>query len=194
MKGIVLPFERRVNKAEVPEVPAGMRLQARERLAELVTLAEKIYGRSFRTPSISFDLRGVVAGIAYESRHHVQLNAQLFMENEQAYYLSVIPHEWAHLVTGILHPLKKVHAHGEEWQSVMRSLGANPERYHQLDTARSTVHKQYVYFCKCKEYVFSAIRHKYAQTGRSDYQCRKCKMTLTLLSERKREPNPEAEQ
>lgn len=179
--GRLLPREIRVSKTDAHPVPEALRVKARTALAEVVERSRVLYSRAFPMPTISFDLRGRVAGKALCSKNHVQLNAQLFIENVETFLSDVIVHEWAHLVTSALY--RGSLPHGPQWQSVMRDLGVAPRRCHQMDTTNARVGRQYRYVCGCKSYAFSAIRHSYAQSGRSAYRCRKCRQVLDWADE-----------
>lgn len=176
----VLPTELSVSKNATTPVPADLKLRAKEALADAVERSRKLYGVNFPMPSISFDLRGVTAGYAISGsgRFHVQLNAQLYIENVDIFLTDTIIHEWAHLAARTLHRKKKIQSHGPEWQQVMRDLGVTPTRCHAMDTTNARVHKLFDYKCGCKTYQLTSIRHGYIQSGRSSYRCRTCRKPL----------------
>lgn len=174
-----LPREIRVSQAATPPVSEDLKLRAKQALAAAVGLSRKLYGRNFLMPTISFDLRGSTAGKAFPGKFHVQLNAQLYIENVDIFLKDTIVHEWAHIVAHALHRGTYIKPHGPEWQRVMRELGVPPTRCHRMDTTHARVHKLYDYRCKCKEYKLTSIRHGYAQSGRYSYRCPKCNNKLT---------------
>ncbi len=141
-----------------------------------VDLARKKYGTPFPYPSISFDLRGVCAGKAYDQRNHIQLNAVLLIENTKRMCEETVPHEVAHLVTRH-HFGPKQRPHGPEWQSVMHTLGVTPKRVHDMDVARARTGKTHAYACRCTTHEIGSRMHAAIRRG-VVYRCRHCKTPL----------------
>lgn len=132
-------------------------------------------GINMPMPTVSFDLRGKTAGMAYYDRQHVQLNAVLLTENGQAFIDSTVGHEVAHLASWRKYgPAGR--GHGEHWKTCMRIIGQEPRRTHQYDVTNSRVGKVFPYKCACKTYQLSARRHRRAVLG--GYTCLHCKTKL----------------
>lgn len=182
----MLPREVPFSSRKAPEVPADLRLVARERIAHAVELGNTVWGRGrppMPMPTCSFDIRGQVAGMACMSKKedsregwHVRLNAELLLGYPDAVLKETIPHEVAHLL--VAHYFGKgVAPHGSEWQRVMRSLGKEPERSHSLPTTPArVVARPYKYRCACRTYDFTAARNK------NVYQCKACGQFLQLVA------------
>lgn len=177
-----LPLEKSITQRAVAvvQVPPSLKRQAQEALAGYVRQSEGLFKKTFLMPTISFDLRGTVAGKAYLRENHVQLNAQLFVDNTAHFLNDTIAHEWAHIAARLLHAPKRIDAHGAEWRAVMSALGKVPSRCHSLDVSKSRVHATYTYRCNCKTFELSARRHNKVQRKHAAYQCQICHAYLQL--------------
>lgn len=178
-----LPQESPFTKREQPFVDAVLKERAKASLATWVNFARAKIAPGLYMPTISFDLTGTRAGIAYWRRRHIRLNAVLLLENVEHFESDVIPHELAHLLCRAAHG-KKVAPHGPEWKSFMRKLGVEPDRTHDLDTAnsrQSTLVFGYACACNAKN-CLSQLKHKRACAG-TVYRCGKCKKPLIFSSQ-----------
>jgi len=143
--------------------------------------AEQVFGRSFTTPPVTFNLKGRTAGIyrwnPVNGFCSIRLNNILLKENEDVFIEQTVPHELAHHITRVLYG--RVSPHGREWKSVMIRLGVSPTRCHDYDVTNSQVRRgtRYVYSCdKCgKEHNITAYKHSRA----SRYRC-KCHGDITF--------------
>lgn len=151
-------------------VSPDLRKRVEEKVAENIAAASAFFNQSFATPCITYKLSGTVAGRATYASHQIDLNYILLQRETEDMVNDTVPHEVAHLITGIVYPKTKGSRdckgspHGPEWQSVMRVLGVNPSRCHTLDvsdlkrvTSRSRVIR---YVCsKCKSTVRVSQKH-----------------------------------
>ena len=55
-----------------------LKMQIQRKLAETLQLAENHFQRKFPIPTISYDLRGVKAGVAYLQKNEIKFNRTLF--------------------------------------------------------------------------------------------------------------------
>ena len=58
-----------------------LKMQVQRKLAETLQLAENHFQRKFPIPTISYDLRGVKAGVAYLQKNEIKFNRTLLLEN-----------------------------------------------------------------------------------------------------------------
>lgn len=160
-----------------------------EKVSECLKIATNHYHRSFPDPTISFDLRGLVAGQANSRLWRIRINSILLQENTDDMLDSTVPHEVAHLIADKVYG--HIRAHGAEWKSVMRLLGISPNRCHRYDTTNSrvktNVKNKFCYKCNCRDMiVVGPVRHRKMQSrismGRnSGYRCRSCKGHLVFV-------------
>lgn len=186
-----LPLEKPYSKVRAQAVPEALRLRVREKVAQSVELGIAAWGRRdalpMPMPSVSFDLRGTSAGQAIRGLKdgkyfwHVRFNAELLLREPEPIVHDVVPHEIAHLL--VLYYFKKgCEPHGVEWQRVMRSLGAEPIRTHDMATTPTRVeHAAYLYRCACKDHMLTARRHNKVMARKSDYGCQLCGKRLVFI-------------
>ena len=147
--------------------------------------AEAFFKRPFRRPQVSLRLRGQKAGVAHLQENLLRFNAQLYRDNREHFLQQTVAHEVAHLVAHQLFG-PRIKPHGEEWQSIMRSVYQLPaDRCHHSEVQRRPG-TRYLYRCQCPdgEFPFTAQRHTLVGKGRR-YLCRRCKSTLVFSGERK---------
>ena len=56
-----------------------LKMQVQRKLAETLQLAERHFQQKFPIPTISYDLRGVKAGVAYLQKNEIKFNRTLFI-------------------------------------------------------------------------------------------------------------------
>lgn len=96
--------------------------------------AEKVYGRHFGMPKVSFGVKGAVAGYAYYDRHEVDFNVQIFEENRQDFLNRTVPHEVAHRIAVMVYGREQGKGHGKAWKYVMKVMfGLEPTRCHSYE-------------------------------------------------------------
>lgn len=184
-------------------VPEWLQSEVEVRVQELLIMARSAYGRSFQFPEIRYKVSGKVAGRASYQGYWMDFNAALLVDNVKYFMEHTIPHELAHLITGIMYPSifhgRKMSHHGREWKTVMVMLGADPARCHSLDVtkvARTRITRKFRYVCDfCNGTVeLGTKRHRKQQTFGGMYW-HKCddgrRGRLTYLGERTPPKPPE---
>lgn len=183
-----LPREIPVARRRAPVVAPAVKERARQSLARWVGIAQQRFNAPLFMPSISFDLTGKAAGMAHLDRRHVQLNAILLTENEEAFNTRTIPHELAHLIDWHLHGVSD--GHGDKWKAIMRRLGLEPSRTHSYDVTNARTTKHYDGFaCACGPHSLSAKMHARFQRG-VKYQCKRCKRDIRYVGTGALPPRP----
>ena len=89
-----------------------LKMQVQRKLAETLQLAENHFQRTFSVPTISYELRGVKAGVAYLQKNEIKFNRTLLLENSDEFIRQVVPHELAHLI--VYQVFGRVKPHGRE--------------------------------------------------------------------------------
>lgn len=158
-----------------------LKMQVLRQLKRDLAVAEQFFQTSFIMPTVSYDVRGLKAGVAYLQRNEVRFNPILLQENGQAFIRQVVPHELAHIL--VYQRFGRVAPHGKEWKMMMESvLGVPAEIYHCFDT--QNVASQFAYRCDCQIHQLSVRRHNAIQTGKRSYFCKKCKGALQPISDK----------
>lgn len=153
-----------------------LKMQVQRRLSACVAIAETYFNRSFSMPEVSYDIRGVKAGVAYLQQNTIKLNRTLLLENPDEFIRHVVPHELAHLI--VHQVFGRVKPHGKEWQFVMETLFQLPaDTYHQFDVS-NVRGKTFTYQCPCQIHELSSRRHHNIQHKSAVYLCRKCQGKL----------------
>lgn len=108
-------------------------------------------------------------------------------ENPDYIVNQTVVHEAAHLIVYALYN-GKAKAHGREWKSVMRRLGVNPSRCHNLDVSNSKQKsrrvKRYKAKCECMIHEITVIKYRRMVIGEATYLCRKCCGRLKSIAEK----------
>lgn len=140
------------------KITAEIQARVTAKLVDGIARAEAKYGMKFAMPTVSYDLRGTVAGYANYRLWTIRLNAVLLLENVDTFIARTVPHELAHLINDKVYPdahafsvqvtrsgrLKRTkrEVHGPSWQSVCRVLGmSDVTRCHSYDVSNSKVVK-----------------------------------------------------
>ncbi len=141
--------------------------------------AEGQLKRGFPRPEVNFKLRGKSAGTAHLQLNKLRFNPVLLEENLDEFVQQVVPHEICHLLAYQLYG--RVKPHGKEWQALMVKLyGLTPSTTHSLNTD-SVAGRTFDYRCRCGVVPLSIRRHNKVQRQETQYRCRRCKETLSLL-------------
>lgn len=184
---------RAVARANAKQVDAGE--AARERvLAQTTVLLDaggRLIARPVPRPRITFDLRGRSAGQfrVDGGEASIRYNAALVARDTPQFLAQTVPHEVAHYLA-YLRFGGHIRPHGLQWQRLMRALGADPRRCHELDVTGLATRRlrRYPYYCQCGEHALTSIRHNRILRGAS-YSCRACGEALRSG----RAPTPETE-
>lgn len=140
---------------------------AQQEIRDTLQLAFDLYGYDLH-PTTSFDNMGRCAGRAVRegySTHKIRLNVQLLNDEYRDQLIDTIRHEIAHLVTYFNPRLGKGHDAG--WKRVAASLGAKPERCHQLPLKKVRRTRKAIYDVRGNEIPVGLTVHKRIQSGRS---------------------------
>lgn len=166
-------------------VTAEMKAKVNAKLRECIEKANKRYNIDLKFPTVVYNKRGTVAGTASFRSWKIDINPILLVENFEDMLNDTVPHEMAHLITDKVYPeahksgpmqwtstgLKrgKRSLHGDEWKSVMRTLGVSPSRCHQYDTtnAKTRTNASYAYKCTCCGAVLQFGPKRHAQQQRT---------------------------
>ncbi|WP_439243315.1 SprT family zinc-dependent metalloprotease [Lonepinella sp. BR2474] len=158
-----------------------LKMQIQRRISACLQLAETHFQRPFPMPTVSYEVRGVKAGVAYLQQNVIKLNRTLLLENPQAFIQQVVPHELAHLL--VYQVFGRVKPHGKEWQVIMQHLFQLPaDTCHQFDV-QSVQGKTYAYQCGCQIHQLSQRRHNKIVRESAVYLCRICGGKLEFCDE-----------
>lgn len=158
-----------------------LNLQIQRKLSQCLALAESHFKRAFAMPTVTYNLRGVKAGVAFLQKNEINFNRTLLLENAEEFIHQVVPHELAHLI--VYQVYGRVKPHGAEWQAVMTQLFQLPaETCHQFDV-QNVQGKTYAYRCNCQLHQLTVRRHNKIQRESAVYFCRKCHTKLTYCAD-----------
>lgn len=167
-------------------VPAEIKVRIENEIKRCIDIAERRFNRSFQFPTIVYEKKGTTAGTARDGSQIINLNPILLMENVDAFIKRTVPHEFAHIVDGIVYPqtrerkhigwkrsgrphFTKRSLHGRTWKSIMHLFGADASRCHSYDTTNAKTKKvaSHVYTCRTceKEMMLGPKRHRKMQIG-----------------------------
>ncbi|MFV0275792.1 MAG: SprT-like domain-containing protein [Parahaliea sp.] len=164
--------------------PIGPRQQreVQAATARCIAQASRKLGRPLAAIPVHFDLSGRSAGMfCIRGRDcWIRYNPWIFGKYYAENLADTVPHEVAHYVVHCLYGLRRVAAHGPEWQQVMRLLGASPQATfnRDLDGVPQRRQRTHRYVCGCRHHTLSSTRHNRVQRGTGRYQCRHCGETL----------------
>ncbi|VAW77715.1 Protein sprT [hydrothermal vent metagenome] len=149
-----------------------------------VARAASLFEREFAAPPVLFDLSGRAAGQYRVLRGEIAIryNPYIFARYFDDNLNETVPHEVAHFVVDQLWGLRRVRAHGAEWRSVMRELGAEPRATARFDLTGLPVRRQrrFAYRCACRSHELTTCRHNRVQRGDARYHCRQCGESLVI--------------
>ena len=140
------------------------------------------------TPKVEFKTKGKAAGYfkVRKEGHWVDYNLDIAEANQEKFMGRTVPHELAHYIRWYRNGKKhdklsngKNDIHGTKWKAVMAELGATDiSRCHdyKVKSALTT----FEYFCSCKDWVFTSIRHnRSVKHDHKYYTCPTCKGNIT---------------
>ena len=149
-------------------VPNDVRSLVDQKINQCIAVVEQQYGRKFDFPTIIYTKKGTVAGTASDHLYRINLNPVLLTENVDAFIARTVPHEFAHLVDGIVNPHtrqgRKRSIHGPSWKAIMELLGAESSRTHSYDVTgvRRRKSSSHLWECKCGDSTITLgkVRHR----------------------------------
>ncbi|VAW80042.1 hypothetical protein MNBD_GAMMA14-249 [hydrothermal vent metagenome] len=160
--------------------------QVHEATQACVVRAAGLFEREFVAPPVQFDLTGRAAGQyrVLRGKAAIRYNPYIFARYFDDNLKETVPHEVAHFVVDQLWGLRRVRAHGAEWQSVMRALDAEPRATARYDLTGLPVRRQrrFAYHCACSSHELSTCRHNRVRRGEACYRCRQCGQPLEIGS------------
>lgn len=139
-------------------VPDALKKKVDAKIAECLKVMDAHYKVKMWRPTVAYDLKGTVAGMANYKTRHIRLNPDLMIANWDDFINVTVPHELAHIACEQLYPeahnpkidwverdlalragrrvkLPKREIHGKRWKSIMAVLGADDSRCHNYDVA-----------------------------------------------------------
>jgi SprT protein len=164
-------------------VPSSVQRDVEVRIQEGINKASEHFGRKFKFPTLSYDVKGKTAGYATYQKNHIRLNAQLLIENKEKFIARTVPHELGHLITWEVYKddpsfrsYKRIAHHGSHWKRVCRIIGMDDvTRTHSYDVSKSTArkNKQYVWQCNnCGDLMsVSKAKHTKMLGGHYHHKC-----------------------
>ncbi|HHJ15088.1 MAG TPA: metallopeptidase (SprT family) [Gammaproteobacteria bacterium] len=165
-------------------IDAPQQAQVRQATLACVARAAGLFEREFVAPPVQFDLIGRAAGQYRVLRGDVSIryNPFIFARYFEDNLNETVPHEVAHFVVDQLWGLRRVRAHGAEWQSVMRALGVEPRATARYDLTGLPGRRQrrFAYRCACNTHQLTTCRHNRVQRGKARYHCRRCGQPLVI--------------
>lgn len=116
-----------------------LREKVEARVREVLELAKEKYKTDFIFPTIRYDIKSWMGGLAYAGKNLIRLNLILLVENEEDYIKHTVAHEVAHLVARKVFKKridgknKRIMPHGPEWKDVMNTFGIPADVKHSYD-------------------------------------------------------------
>lgn len=152
-------------------------IQIQRRLRACIELAQAQFNRTFPMPTVTYNVRGLKAGVAYLQQNEIRLNPTLLAENAEHFIRETVPHELAHLIVYQQYG-RRAKPHGREWRFVMEEVFKLPASvYHEYDTT-AVRRNSVAYQCDCQIHQLGQRQHQRIKTQSAVYTCRKCKGKL----------------
>ena len=141
--------------------------------------------------NISFNNRfSARLGDAHWTYKRIRFSKPLWPNATKLQRYQCVVHEVAHIVAHERYGRgigKQIKPHGYEWKRVMREMGLNPDRCHNVPTEGVTNKKaKFKTYCKCRgdkklHLVTRKVYERITNPLKSDnYYCRRCKAPLTI--------------
>ena len=107
----------------------------------------------------------------------LHFNEILAAENFSHYMSDIVGHETAHYIQRKIYPTSS--AHGIEWKNVMRILGLNPTRCHEMDVSNviARVYTKKEIHCSCATY---KVTMRFINSKMKTHRCRVCGENYSL--------------
>lgn len=151
-------------------------MQVQRQLKRNLDNANQYFQKTFIPPTVSYNVRGLKAGVAYLQKNEIRFNPTLLAENGTKFIRQVVPHELAHII--VFQQFGRVAPHGKEWKQLMQNVfGVPADIYHRFDTT-NVQETRIPYRCECRLHTLSQRQHNFTQQTNRYYICRHCKTPL----------------
>lgn len=145
----------------------------RDLILSRLDMPETIIDKVKAAPIILNPRMRTTAGRVNYTRWTLQLNTSLLSENPH-HIEQTMAHELAHLVAWAAQG-REAKGHGYAWSNIMRKLGYEPDRTHDLDVSAH----RHLALCRCKAHYLTTFKRNKIKRG-VKYRCKKCKTDLEL--------------
>lgn len=168
----------------MPATPlsAGQVQEIQARVSYDINRAQRLLDISLAPIEALLDLSGTTAGMyCYKGdQRWLRFNPWVFATDMPLHLRDTVPHEVAHYAIHQQFGRRKVKPHGQEWQSLMVAMGANPSATYTADFSQIPVRRQrrHAYRCACRDHSVSTTRHNRICAGRAIYRCSYCNHAL----------------
>jgi len=162
-------------------VSTQLRDMVQDRIQADVDKINLHFKTTLTAPQVAYDVRGQTAGYvtSKDGRRIIHLNAILLNENVDEMVNQTTPHElahWAefHIYGGHQYNGRKRSIHGTRWKAIMRVLGLQPDRCHNMDVSSAQTRKKnkFEYICACgKSITVGPVVHKKMVNGQKRWHC-----------------------
>ena len=151
------------------------RKEIEKRVIGLIDDANSKFDLNLAYPTITYDLKGKVAGQAFYYENKLRLNSVALKNYRDHFIKQTVGHEVAHLTAFKRHG-SEISPHGTEWKNFMRFFRLPPDRCHtyELPSARGGAKKRYVCEGCDKDFQVSTIKHNRWLRGQNRLRCNKC--------------------
>ncbi|UOD35322.1 SprT-like domain-containing protein [Deferribacteraceae bacterium V6Fe1] len=139
----------------------------------LENIVKDKFGLTLLGVKISYDLKGLKAGLFNPKSDEIKLNGKLCTEFPERMADEVLVHEVAHFVTNKV--FKNSKPHGSEWKHIAMLLGLDkPKATHDMPVKPVRQFQRYKYKCRCGIHNITSVRHKRIITKKAKYSCKRC--------------------
>jgi SprT protein len=161
------------------QVSQELKAKVEARIEECYQIAESHFGCKFIRPTLTYNVRGQVAGRAGVWQNVIKLNPVLLNHYQDEFIARTVGHEIAHIVADT--HFNQSCNHGRLWKFVMRLFGQEASRCHDYDLRLCSTRKTFTYACNCMEHHITSNRHNKIVRKGATYTCRKCDTRLTFV-------------
>ena len=157
-----------------------------------IAQANKLFNIKAKNIDIQFNLKGRSAGMYRIKRNRkiffshckreIRYNPYIFSKYFDDSFKTTIPHEVAHYISDIMHDLKNIKPHGNEWKAIMQAFGVDASVTASYDLSGIPLNNRtlFSYQCDCREHQLGIIRHNRIKNNQNQYFCKSCKQVLYI--------------
>lgn len=139
----------------------------------LENIVKDKFGLTLLDLNISYDLKGLKAGIFNPKNNQIKLNGDLCAKFPERMANEILVHEVAHFIASKFY--KKRKPHGSEWKLIAKILGLKkPKATHDMPVKPARLFKRYKYKCRCSIHNITSIRHNKIMSKKAKYICNRC--------------------